>query len=328
MRSTSSELGQVIDYKQIQSLPLNGRLFQQLVTLTPGAIPRGFADFAENPAAAGARSFVHHSVNGMPWSGNNYLLDGVANNEPLNAFINVTPPLEAIQEFKVQTNNPSAEFGVFGGAVVNLTIRSGTQPLQRLGVRVLPRRFAELPELLRRDEGAVQLPSVRRHLRRADPPEQGVLLRGLSGPAAGSGPHVPLHGADRRDADRQPERDRATRSTIRSPASGSTGNIIPAGRINPIARRVAAIWPLPEPSRPRQQLRREQRADQRSQRVRRARRRQLRARGARSSPAFRAPTATSSSRRPATSSWKGATRRSPATTTPSSATPTRSRARS
>jgi hypothetical protein len=126
VRSTSSELGQVIDYKQIQALPLNGRLFEQLITLTPGAIPTGFADFAENPAAAGARSAVHHSVNGLPWSGNNYLMDGIANNEPLNAFINITPPLEAIQEFKVQTNNPTAEFGVFGGAVVNLSIRSGT----------------------------------------------------------------------------------------------------------------------------------------------------------------------------------------------------------
>ena len=100
--------------------------FQQLITLTPGAVPRGFADFAENPAGAGARSAVHHSVNGLPWSGNNYLLDGVANNEPLNAFVNITPPLEALQEFKVQTNNPTAEFGVFGGAVVNLSIRSGT----------------------------------------------------------------------------------------------------------------------------------------------------------------------------------------------------------
>ena len=112
VRSTSREQGQVIDYKQIQSLPLNGRLFQQLITLTPGAIPAGFADFAENPAGAGARSAVHHSVNGLPWSGNNYLLDGIANNEPLNAFVNITPPLEALQEFKVQTNNPTAEFGV------------------------------------------------------------------------------------------------------------------------------------------------------------------------------------------------------------------------
>ena len=83
-------------------------------------------DSAENASAAGAQIATAHSVNGMPWSGNNYLLDGVANNEPQNAYINITPPLEAIQEFKVQTNNPTAEFGVFGGAAVNLTIRSGT----------------------------------------------------------------------------------------------------------------------------------------------------------------------------------------------------------
>ena len=138
VRSTSSEQGQVIDYKQIQSLPLNGRLFQQLITLTPGAIQAGFADFAENPAGAGARSAVHHSVNGLPWSGNNYLLDGVANNEPLNAFVNITPPLEALQEFKVQTNNPTAEFGVFGGAVVNLSIRSGTNQFSGSLFEVLP----------------------------------------------------------------------------------------------------------------------------------------------------------------------------------------------
>ena len=132
----------------------------------PGALPRGFADFAENPAAAGARSAVHHSVNGLPWSGNNYLLDGVANNEPLNAFINITPPLEAIQEFKVQTNNPTAEFGVFGGAVVNLSIRSGTESIQWVGLRVLPRRCALRPEFLRGDQSAVQLASVRDHVRR------------------------------------------------------------------------------------------------------------------------------------------------------------------
>jgi hypothetical protein len=127
VRSTTAELGQVIQMTRIQALPLNGRFFEHLITMTPGAMPfysRG--DGAENPSAAGARIATAHSVNGMPWSGNNYLLDGVANNEPQNAYINITPPLEAIQEFKVQTNNPTAEFGVFGGAAVNLSIRSGT----------------------------------------------------------------------------------------------------------------------------------------------------------------------------------------------------------
>jgi hypothetical protein len=117
----------VIEQKQIQALPLNGRFFEHLITLTPGAMPfysRG--DSAENASAAGAKIATAHSVNGMPWSGNNYLLDGVVNNEMQNAYINITPPLEAIQEFKVQTSNPTAEFGIFGGASVNLSIRSGT----------------------------------------------------------------------------------------------------------------------------------------------------------------------------------------------------------
>jgi hypothetical protein len=130
VESARSGLGEVVQSQQIVSLPLNGRLFSQLVALTPGAIQRGFADFGEDPAAAGARVPVNATVNGMPWSGNNYLMDGVANNEPLNQFINISPPLEAIQEFKVQTNNPSAEYGVFGGALVNLTMRSGGNELQ------------------------------------------------------------------------------------------------------------------------------------------------------------------------------------------------------
>ena len=50
VKSTSSEQGQVIDHKQIQSLPLNGRLFQQLITLTPGAVPAGFSAKSANPA--------------------------------------------------------------------------------------------------------------------------------------------------------------------------------------------------------------------------------------------------------------------------------------
>ena len=244
VRSTSSELGQVIDYKQIQSLPLNGRLFQQLVTLTPGAVARGFADFAENPAAAGARSFVHHSVNGMPWSGNNYLLDGVANNEPLNAFINVTPPLEAIQEFKVQTNNPSAEFGVFGGAVVNLTIRSGTN------------RFnGSVFEYYRNDSL-----NARNFFAATKAPFGSHQFGGtFGGPIRRNrafffGDYQGLRQDQGRTflftvptADMRSGNLSAISSAIFDPVTRErfAGNIIPVTRINPIARRVTEIWPLP-----------------------------------------------------------------------------------
>ena len=56
VQSTTSDLGQVIDSRQIESLPLNGRLFEKLVTITPGAVQVGFGDFAENPSAAGSVS--------------------------------------------------------------------------------------------------------------------------------------------------------------------------------------------------------------------------------------------------------------------------------
>ncbi len=246
VRSTTSEIGQVIEAQQIQVLPLNGRLFQQLITLTPGVVQRGFADFGENPAAAGARSPIHASVNGLPWSGNNFLMDGVANNEPLNAFINVTPPLEAIQEFKVQTNNPTAEFGVFGGAVVNLTIRSGTNEFHGSAFEYLRNDALNARDFfaarkapfktnqfggtfggpiirnkafffgdyqgLRQRQGRTWLITVPTPLMR-----QGILTEGTNPPE------------------------------IFDPLTGRAfpDRTIPASRINPIARRVADVWPQP-----------------------------------------------------------------------------------
>ncbi|HJZ79868.1 MAG TPA: TonB-dependent receptor, partial [Pyrinomonadaceae bacterium] len=129
VESAASGLGEVIDRRQIQALPLNGRLFSQLVHLTPGAIPEGPGDATEATAGSGARSSIMARVNGVYYATSNYTIDGVSNKEQMNAFINISPPLEAIEEFKVQTNNPSAEFGGFGGATVNLTIRSGTNEL-------------------------------------------------------------------------------------------------------------------------------------------------------------------------------------------------------
>jgi hypothetical protein len=124
--STSSSLGEVVSQKDIESLPLNGRIFSQLVQTVPGSIPAGFGSAPEAAAGAGAATSLSASVNGMPWGGTTYTLDGVNNMELLNAFINVTPPLDSLQEVKVSTNNAEATVGTYGGAQVNAFVKSGT----------------------------------------------------------------------------------------------------------------------------------------------------------------------------------------------------------
>ena len=124
--TTSSSLGEVLDANDITSLPLNGRVFSQLVQTVPGSVASGFGSAPEAAAGAGSSGSITASVNGMPWGGTTYTLDGVNNMELLNAFINVTPPLDAIQELKISTNNADITVGTYGGAQVNAFLKSGT----------------------------------------------------------------------------------------------------------------------------------------------------------------------------------------------------------
>jgi hypothetical protein len=131
--TTSSSLGEVVSQKDIASLPLNGRIFSQLVQTVPGSIAAGFGSAPESAAGAGAVTAISASVNGMPWGGTTYTLDGVNNMELLNAFINVTPPLDSLQEVKVSTNNAEATVGTYGGAQVNAFVKSGTNAFHGSG---------------------------------------------------------------------------------------------------------------------------------------------------------------------------------------------------
>lgn len=124
--TTSSSLGEVLAEKDVTGLPLNGRVFSQLVQTVPGSIAAGFGSAPEAAAGAGSSGSITASVNGMPWGGTTYTLDGVNNMELLNAFINVTPPLDSIQEIKVSTNNADITVGTYGGSQVNAFIKSGT----------------------------------------------------------------------------------------------------------------------------------------------------------------------------------------------------------
>jgi hypothetical protein len=127
LQTEEGSVGQVIGERSINSLPLNGRNFTFLAQLGAG-VNTPQADTRGN-AASGA-----FTANGLKPAQNNYLLDGIDNNSDTVDFLNgtnfiVLPPLDAIQEFKVQTANFSADLGRSAGAVLNATIKSGTNSI-------------------------------------------------------------------------------------------------------------------------------------------------------------------------------------------------------
>lgn len=133
--SASSDIGTTVQSQQIENLPLNGRNFTQLATLVPG-VARGSMNNAATGSGNQAETFRYGTsggaalvVNGARPQANNFMLDGVDNNESLVNTIVFFPPVEAIQEFKVQTSIPPAEFGRAGGAIVNTTLKSGSNEI-------------------------------------------------------------------------------------------------------------------------------------------------------------------------------------------------------
>jgi carboxypeptidase family protein/TonB-dependent receptor-like protein len=124
LQTQDASVGQVMDSRNVNNLPLNGRNFTFLAQLSAG-VNSPQADTRGN-ASTGA-----FSANGFRPAQNNYMLDGIDNNSDTVDFLNgtnfvVLPPVDAVQEFKVQTTDFSAEFGRSGAAVLNATIKSGT----------------------------------------------------------------------------------------------------------------------------------------------------------------------------------------------------------
>ena len=125
----NSTLGQVITSQQVAELPLNGRDFVQLATLTPGTItetnPNSFFTGGASSEVA-ARGSFSLSVGGSRANSTDWLFDGNDNNELTAGGIAILPSIDAIQEFKVLTYNYSAEYGTRAGPTVLVTTKSGT----------------------------------------------------------------------------------------------------------------------------------------------------------------------------------------------------------
>jgi hypothetical protein len=121
LQSETSTLAKVVEQREIRALPLNGRNFQQLAWLASGVAPATTSRDRES-------GFNAH---GQPMTQNTFLIDGIDNNNNVMGMQDrklqvVVPSLDAVAEFKVQTSNFSAEFGRNSGAVMIVSIKSGT----------------------------------------------------------------------------------------------------------------------------------------------------------------------------------------------------------
>lgn len=255
--SEQSSVGQVVDNKTIVELPLNGRNFIRLGSLIPGTT-RGA------PADGTLRSRQGNeglTANGMRSSYNNYMLDGIDNNEMQLGLAVLLPSVDALQEFKVQTANYSAEYGRGAGAVVNVVLKSGSNNLHGTVYEFLRNdkldarnTFAPSKNPLRRNQfgfsagGPVFLPKI------YDGRDRTFFFFNYEGVrerrGVTSGAIVPTAAQRAGNFAGQP--------TIYDPlaldAQGNripfSGNVIPSGRISPIATNILKDMPLPNNSDP------------------------------------------------------------------------------
>src|SRR3954452_20833776 len=256
LEASSASVGQLIESKAVSDLPLNGRNFLQLAKLSSGVLEAKPGD-----RAIQGGSFI---ANGVRAQLNNFLLDGVDNNAKIvdqqnSSPVVVQPSVDAVQEFRVETNNYSAEYGYSAGAVVNATIKGGTNQCQGVAF-----------EFVRND-----IFDARNYFASPTAPKP-VLRRNQFG-LTGGGPIVRnkafVFGSWERTLERNgityvttvptaamragdltglaPTYDPATTQALGNGVytrQAFAGNIIPANRIDPAAAKLLAALPLPTTS--------------------------------------------------------------------------------
>ncbi len=243
VETANATRGIVIDAKTIVDLPLNGRNFTQLGMTIPGVLapPSGLGGQAGDATPGGFGNVTGgFNVNGMRNQSNNFLLDGATNNDTFNTGFVLRPPPEAIQEFKILTHAFGAEYGRNAGSVVNVVTKSGSNTLSGAAWE------------FNRDDSL----QARNFFAPADQPKP-VLRQNQFGGALG-GPLVKnrlfgfgYYEGYRNDSgitnnmavlsDAQRRGDFSALSTpIRDPLTGQPfpGNVIPDGRLSPVARQL------------------------------------------------------------------------------------------
>jgi hypothetical protein len=248
VETRSGTLGQVVTQQKIVELPLNGRNAATLVLLSPGtadlgaANARGAGDVTHAADYPGAQAITS---NGSRSEGVNYFLDGASNQDPWTNVNNPFPNPDALEEFSVQTNNYSAEYGRASGAVVNIVTKSGTNQLHgslfefvRNGAMNARNFFAPVPDHLKRNQyGATAGGPVIKDRLFFFGSYQGMQVRNIS---TGNSAFVLT------PAQRNGDFSSVTRQLV-DPFNGNRpipGNLIPASRIDPATQKLLPLIPV------------------------------------------------------------------------------------
>jgi len=127
LQRSDASLGQLINAQQVADLPLNGRNFVQLALLGPGTVAGRAGSFlAQGPSSeVSYRGSMSVSAQGMRENANDWLYDGVDNNELTAGGVGILPSIDSIREFKVLTHNYDAQYGSRGGTTVLVSSKSG-----------------------------------------------------------------------------------------------------------------------------------------------------------------------------------------------------------
>ena len=127
IQRNDASLGQVINAQQVAELPLNGRNFVQLALLGPGTVTGRAGSFlAQGPSSeVSYRGSMSVSAQGMRENANDWLYDGVDDNELTAGGVGILPNVDSIREFKVMTHNYQAQYGSRGGTTVLVSSKSG-----------------------------------------------------------------------------------------------------------------------------------------------------------------------------------------------------------
>ncbi|HSB16393.1 MAG TPA: TonB-dependent receptor [Bryobacteraceae bacterium] len=261
LRADDPSAGHRLDAASISSLPLDQRNVISLASLGPGVIPRALGGFVHDiitdvQPGRGAVA-LNPSVNGARSPANAFLLDGAADTDRLAFVISVVPPMESVQEFRMQTSLPSAEFAQTAGGVVDVVTKAGAREWHGNAFEYFrnealdARNFFDDPSLprpiFRQNQfggslgGPVPLPSTFFF----------AAYEGLRGKSAKSSlnlvPDTTVRGGDFRG--RNPIFDPLDRDPVTGARQPFPGNVVPLERIDPVARRFLDTYqPLPNRS--------------------------------------------------------------------------------